>query len=186
MIERVTTARRVWASADRYTFRIPPVAELLARYVGDGVGWADPFAGRSELGEYRNDMDVAMPQPSHLDAWDFVRGLPDGLAGCLFDPPYSREQISRHYRAIAREPSALDTSNRFLARVQDVVAGKLRPGGHAISLGWYGIGLGAGRGCREVEVLVLVHGPGQYATHVVVEEKVNHRLDEFAPPACPE
>jgi hypothetical protein len=173
--------RRVWSQLDRYTYRIPAVAELLARYVGDGRGWADPFAGLSALAEYRNDLDPSTPQPCHGDAYEFVQTLPDGLAGALLDPPYSREQISRHYRAVGREPTALDTSNHFLARVQDVVATKVRPGGHAISCGWTGIGLGRVRRFEEVEVLVLVHGAGHYATHVVVERKVDHAVEEYEP-----
>ena len=146
-----------------------------------GKGWADPFSGLSQLAEYRNDLDPSTPQPSHLDAYEFVQSLPDGLAGVLLDPPYSREQISRHYRAVGREPTALDTSNRFLARVQDVAAQKVRPGGLAVSFGWTGIGLGRGRHFEEVEVLVMIHGAGHYATHVVVEQKANHLLDEFEP-----
>ena len=187
MIEWVSTARRVRTSANPYTFSIPAVAELLSRYVSGGKNnWGDPFAGRSRLAEFRNDMDSSMPQPSHLDAWDFVRGLPDGLAGCLIDPPYSHSAVARHYRAIARKPSALDTSNRFMTRILDVVGKKIRPGGVGISFGWTGVGFGARRGFKEVEVLVLVFSGGRYAVHVVVEQKSNHRLDEYAPPACPD
>ncbi|EQD71604.1 hypothetical protein B1B_04359 [mine drainage metagenome] len=177
--------RRVRCSPDRYTYRIPAVGALLARYVGDGAGWADPFAGLSTLAEYRNDMDPTTPQPSHVDAYEWVRTLPDGLAGALLDPPYSREQISRHYRAVAHKVTALDTSNRFLARVQDVLAAKTRSGGLAISLGWTGLGLGRGRRFEEVEVLLLVHGPGHYATHAVVERKADHVLEDYPDEAGP-
>lgn len=106
---------------------------------------------------------------------------PDGLAGVLLDPPYSREQISRHYRSVGRLPTALDTSNHFLARVQDVLAMKVRPGGHAISCGWTGIGLGRVRRFEEIRILLMVHGPGHYATHIVVERKVDHAVEEYEP-----
>ena len=38
---------RAWSMPSRWTFTIPPIAELLARYVGDGKGWIDPFAGEN-------------------------------------------------------------------------------------------------------------------------------------------
>jgi hypothetical protein len=173
--------RRIWSPPDRYTFRTPAVAELLGRYVGDGKGWADPFSGLSQIAEYRNDLDPSTPQPSHVDAYEFVQTLRDGLAGVLIDPPYSREQISRHYRAVGRKPTALDTSNHFLARVQDILAAKVRPGGHAISCGWTGVGLGRVRRFEEVEALVLIFGAGHYATHAVVERRIDHAVEEYEP-----
>ncbi len=173
--------RRVWAPLNRYTFEIPVVAELLRCYVGNGAGWADPFAGKSTLAQYRNDLDPSTPQPSHVDAVEFARALPDGLEGVLMDPPYTREQVSRHYRAVGREPTVLDTSNRFYSRVQNVVARKVRPGGHAISFGYTGIGLGLVRRFEEVEALIMLHGAGHYSTQVIVERKADHVLEEFEP-----
>ena len=162
---------RVWAPLNRYTFEIPVVSELLDRYMGDGVGWADPFAGHSAIAEFRNDLDPTSPQPSHEDAKEWVSDLPSGLNGVVLDPPYTKEQISRHYKEAGKHATSLDTSNNFYARVQDVVAKKVRPDGIVISFGYTGIGLGRGRCFAEVEVLVLVHGAGHYATHVVVEKK---------------
>jgi len=61
---------RVWAMPNRWTFKIPPIAKLLARYVGDGKGWVDPFSGESTLAEYRNDMNSQMVRAdSHMDAY---------------------------------------------------------------------------------------------------------------------
>lgn len=36
---------RVWSMPSKHTFTIKPIAELLQRYIGDGTGWIDPFAG---------------------------------------------------------------------------------------------------------------------------------------------
>ncbi len=173
--------RRVWAPLNRYPREVPVVAEPLDRHVGEGHGQVDPFAGKSQLAQYRNDLDPSTPQPSHLDAVEFVRALPDDLAGVLLDPPYTREQISRHYRAVGRKPTALDTWNNFYSRVQNLVAQKVRLSGYAISFGYSGIGLGRGRRLEEIEALVMVHGAGHYATQVVVERKADHVLEDFEP-----
>ena len=36
---------RVWAMPNKWTFKIKPIAELVARYVGYGYGWIDPLGG---------------------------------------------------------------------------------------------------------------------------------------------
>jgi hypothetical protein len=41
---------------DKWTFRIKPIKELLAKYVGDGKGWIDPFSGQNSLAEFTNDL----------------------------------------------------------------------------------------------------------------------------------
>jgi len=48
---------RVWAMPNKWTFTIKPIAELLARYVGDGKGWVDPFAGKNSPAELCNDLN---------------------------------------------------------------------------------------------------------------------------------
>ena len=37
--------RRVWAMPNKWTFQIKPIKGLLDKYVSDGKGWIDPFAG---------------------------------------------------------------------------------------------------------------------------------------------
>jgi len=163
---------REWAAPNRWTFRIPRVARLLRELARTGRGWADPFAGRSTWAEYRNDLDPLMPQRAHREAADWLTEFEDGeLLGVVLDPPYTREQIARHYRGIGKNASALDTSNRFYARVQDQAARVISPRGYAVSFGYTSLGLGVVRGFVEVEAGVLVHGAGHYATSIVVEVK---------------
>ena len=80
---------RVWAMPSKHTFTIKPIAELLARYVGDGKGWVDPFAGENSPAEITNDIDPQHKATQHLEATDFARGLNGNVQGILFDPPYS-------------------------------------------------------------------------------------------------
>ncbi len=39
-----------------HTFTIKPIRELVGRYVKDGKGWIDPFAGENSPAEITNDL----------------------------------------------------------------------------------------------------------------------------------
>jgi hypothetical protein len=162
---------RAKAPPNAWTFTIKPIKALLARYVGDGRGWADPFAGRNSPAQWTNDQNPAMPTMTHLEADEFCRRLEAPLKGVLFDPPYSYRQIKEHYLALGRKATALDTSNRFYNRVKNAICDKVIPGGIAISCGWNSNGFGPNRGFAIVEVLLVAHGQHHYDTIVVVERK---------------
>lgn len=90
---------RVTGNVHRYTFRIKKIADLVRKYIGDGKGWVEPFAGESKFGEFRNDLNPNMNQTHNIDALEFMKLFGDrSLNGVLFDPPYSMEQISRSYK----------------------------------------------------------------------------------------
>src|SRR3990172_6822113 len=91
---------RVWAMPDKWTFRIRPIAELVARYK-KGL-WADPFCGESKLAEYRNDLDPNNKSAqTHLEADIFMALCRDNvLDGVFFHPPYSLTQVSGAYNNI--------------------------------------------------------------------------------------
>ena len=94
---------RVFARANAWTFEIKAIRELLNKYVGDGKGWADPFAGKSTLCEYRNDMNPERKQPYMMEAVVFAKHLKQQgieLNGVVFDPPYSYRQVSEHYKQV--------------------------------------------------------------------------------------
>lgn len=164
---------RLKAQPSQWTFTIKPIRELLARYVGDGRGWVDPFAGRHSPAELTNDHNPEMPAQYHLDAEVFCRQLSGSYRGILFDPPYSYRQISEHYRLVGRKPTALDTSNRFYNRVMNAICDRITPGGYAISCGWNSNGFGPHRGFELVEVLLVAHGQHRNDTIVTVERKVS-------------
>ncbi len=166
---------RLWRAAappNHWTFAIPPVRSLLARYVGDGRGWADPFAGRSALAEWTNDLDALMPSRYHVDASEFaLKIVPSGLKGVLYDPPYSKRQISEHYKAAGRTANGLDTSEQFHSRVRRPLGEKVREGGIAISFGWNSTGFGHVAGFELIEVGLVNHSQGHNDTIVTVERK---------------
>ena len=168
-----TTMSRSWAMPSASTFTIAPIAELLARYVpAGGHGWADPFAGWASPAEWTNDLNPDTPAMSHCDAREFTESLPTDLAGILFDPPYSPEQISRTYKGIGRAVTTEDTQNGALYAVtKSLLAPKVKTGGWALSFGWNSAGFGRARGFEIVEILLVAHGGAHNDTICVVERK---------------
>ena len=167
----VMIINRFWAMPDRWTFRIKPIAELLSRYVGDGKGWIDPFAGKSELAEYRNDLSV-----SGIDSYDWVNSLNHTFNGCLFDPPYSPRQVSECYKSVGLKASQLDTSSNFLSKMKDIIHPKIINNGLAISFGWNSNGFGKSRGFELIEILMVSHGGWHNDTIVTVERKIQDSM----------
>lgn len=171
------TVNRVWAMPSRHTFRIAPVSDLVRRFVGDGSGWADPFAGFNSPAEFTNDLNPDTPVTSHVDAVIFAQELAASLRGVLFDPPYSPRQIAECYQQFGMPTTIADTQNAALyAAVKDALAPKVEPGGIAICCGWNTNGFGIGRGFRLQEVLIVAHGAAHNDTLVTVERKVQANL----------
>ena len=164
---------RVFARANKWTFQITPIKELLDRYVGDlGYNWADPYSGSSKLVTYTNDIRPEMGCWSCGDALDFCNKVPCDLSGVLFDPPYSYRQVSEHYKQAGIKPTYKDTSYNFYARVMNPLGKKIKKGGYAISLGWNSNGFGKKRGFEIIEILIVAHGLHHHDTIVTVEEKL--------------
>lgn len=165
---------RVFAPPSKATFTIKPIKELLARYVGEGKGWADPFSGWSELAEFRNDLNPESPAQYHILAADFAKQISrtNVLEGVLCDPPYSPRQVKEHYKAFKINPTVLDTSSNFEFRVINEIYGAIRLEGLAICFGWDGNGFGKVRGFEMIETLLVCHGARHHATIVTVEKRV--------------
>lgn len=163
---------RAVAQPSAWTFEIPPIRELISRYVGSGRGWADPFSGRSTLAEHTNDLRRDTPARSHLLADRFAASLPYGLEGALFDPPYSYRQVSECYQGVGLKATALDTSSNFYTRVRIQLAPRIRIGGLALSFGWNSNGFGRYQGFELIDGLVVAFGGHHNDTIIAVERKV--------------
>jgi hypothetical protein len=168
---------RVWAMPNKWTFQIKPIAELLARYVGDGKGWIDPFAGENSPAEITNDIDPQRKATSHLEATEFARGLEKGFKGILFDPPYSLEQCKRVYENVGRKFTMRDGQicGRW-TELKDILSQGLAIDGIVICFGWNSEGFGKGRGYKLEEILLCAHGSGHNDTIVTIERKVQGTL----------
>lgn len=171
---------REWAMPNRWTFRIPPIRKLITRYVGDGKGWIDPFAGESRVAQFTNDINTERRAHQHLDALDYCNLVDDTFKGVLFDPPYSTRQVSECYQGAGIKATAIDTGANFYSRVKDAICNKIEGGGHAISCGWNSNAFGKSRGFEIMEILLVAHGGHHNDTIITVERKVNHALDSFA------
>jgi len=164
---------KAWAMPSAWTFTIKPINELLGRYVGDGKGWVDPFAGDNSPAEFTNDQHPDRKAKWHMDSEEFCKTMCGPFNGVLFDPPYSYRQVSEHYKEVGKKARAIDTSANFYNRVQNAICDKIRPGGYAISFGWNSNAFGKNRGFEQVEILLVAHGGHHNDTIVVVERKVN-------------
>lgn len=98
---------------DKWTFRIDPIARLIHKYVKDGKGWIDPFAGETSPAEITNDLNPERPTLYHLKAEDFLKTINGKFKGVLFDPPYSNRQIKECYESIGLKFTHADSQGLF-------------------------------------------------------------------------
>lgn len=163
---------------NKWTFQIPPIAELLARYVGDGKGWIDPFAGENSPAEFTNDLNPERPTTSHMDALEWLKSLSGDYQGVLFDPPYSITQAKECYDGIGMEQlSVKPTSMQYWGDAKNEVARIINPDGIAVCCGWTSQGIGKGRGFEMLEILLVPHGGSKNDTIVTVERKIQSSFE---------
>ncbi len=169
---------RRWSMPSKWTFTIKPISELLARYVGDGKGWIDPFAGENSPAEFTNDLRKDMPSQYHIDALEYlVSQNGHGFEGVLLDPPYSISQVKECYEGAGFEQLEIKpTSMKYWATVKDNMARIIALSGVAICFGWSSMGLGKGRGFEMLEILLVPHGGSKNDTIVTVERKIQSSL----------
>lgn len=163
---------------NKWTFKIPSIRKLVYRYVGDGIGWADPFSGENSPAELTNDLNPDRPAKYHMKASEFADIVPSGLKGVLFDPPYSNRQIKECYESIGI-PFTQEDSQALFQYEKKLFAGKVLTGGIVISFGWNSGGFGKGLGFEIVEILLVAHGGSHNDTIVTVERKF--LTDLFSP-----
>lgn len=150
-----------------------PAQAILEKYVGDGIGWVDPFAGMNSPAEFTNDHNPERNATHHMEARDFIRQLDGRYKGILFDPPYSFTQIKQHYQILGEKPSKEFTDMRFYEMVKSLACEKIEKDGYAISFGWNTNGFGKARGFHIVEVVCIAHGGSKNDTIITVEKKKN-------------
>lgn len=163
---------RVWAMPSRHTFKIKPISELIERYVGNGIGWIDPFAGENSPAEITNDLNPEKPAKYHLHAKEFAEKIDGDYKGCLFDPPYSLRQVKECYDKIGVKLFQED-AQRFPQNVKELIAPKISD--YAITFGWNSQGFGKNLGFEIIEILLVAHGRSHNDTIVVVERKIKDK-----------
>ena len=157
---------------NKWTFTIKPIKELLKRYVGDGIGWVDPFAGQYSPAEYTNDHRKNTNAKYHLDALDFANRIKGTLSGCLFDPPYSIHEVKRHYDELGMKYDWKTDPTGGFTKVRTIIASKIIIGGFVIYFGWNSNAFGKKRGFEIIEILLVAHGGNRNDTIVTIEQKI--------------
>jgi len=166
---------RLWAMPNKWTFLIPPIAQLLNKYVGAGINWIDPFAGENSPAEVTNDLNPDRQAKYHLHAKEFANQLTGKYNGVLFDPPYSLRQTKECYEGFGYTMTQEDTQS-FPNSIKDALAPKIAAGGIAICFGWNSGGFGINLGFELIEILLVNHGGHHHDTIVTVERKQQYEL----------
>ena len=159
------------------TFTIEPIRQLICRYVGDGKGWIDPFAGENSPAEITNDLNPEKPAKYHMHALDFAKMLDGTYNGCLFDPPYSLTQVKECYASIGCEDFMSQDASHFPYDIKREIAKRIKPDGIVICCGWNSGGFGKKLGFEMIEILLVPHGRTHNDTIVTVERKVPTLFD---------
>jgi hypothetical protein len=167
---------RIFSMANKDTFTIPPIKELINRYVGDGKRWIDPMAGNNSPAEFTNDINPNTSAKCHLHYSEFIKNIPDKLNGMLFDPPYSLRQLKECYESIDMKMTFDESHDAAFSKLKKEVAPKIRAGGYVISCGWSSMGCGKDLGFEIVEIRLVPHGGPHYDTIVMVEQKVQNQI----------
>lgn len=166
---------RVWAMPNKWTFKIDPIARLIYKYVGNGNGWIDPFAGENSPAQITNDLNPERQATYNLHAKDFISQLRGQYSGCLFDPPYSLTQVKECYENIGIKLFKED-AQLFPGYIKKLIAPKIETGGIVICCGWSSGGFGKELGFEMAEILIVPHGGHHNDTIVTVERKFQHNL----------
>ena len=145
---------RAWAMPNHRTFQIKPIAELIKEEIGEGL-IIEPFPFKSEI-----------------DCFDYLASFSDRSADFgLIDPPYSKRQISEHYKKMGIKPNGWHTSAGWTAKLRDEITRVMKIGGKTITFGWNTCGIGKKRGFNIIRILLVCHGGDHYDTICTVERK---------------
>ncbi len=158
---------RVWAMPNHKTFEIQPIKKLIEDERIAGVV-IEPF-----------------PFESKLDVFDYLKQLGDSSIDFgLIDPPYSKRQVSEHYKSLGVKVTGWHTSSGWTAEVKDEIARVMKPGGKTITFGWNSVGLGMNRGFSQSRILLVCHGGDHNDTICVVEVKNLNNIDMIKQDEC--
>lgn len=167
--------KRIKSPPSKNTFLIKPIAKLLQRYVRNGKGWIDPFAGNNSPAEFTNDLNPNTKTKYHLEALEFCKMMNKKVKfynGVLFDPPYSPRQIKEVYEGIGLKTNKKTIQASFWWSIKNILAPKIKPNGLAISCCWNTSGFGKQNGFEIIEILLVNHSAHHNDTIVTVEKKI--------------
>lgn len=169
---------RVWAMPSADTFDIPPIGQIVKRYLRASKVSVDPFARNKRWATYTNDLNPETAAEYHLDALEFLNGLKRReitVDLIIFDPPYSTRQVAEMYAQVGRETSMQDTQAKSWTDWKEAACAIAAPDCIAISCGWNSAGMGLKNNFELLEILLVPHGGMHNDTIVTVERKTAHQ-----------
>ncbi len=178
---------RVWAMPNLNTFEVPPIGDLVRRYLSDSQVSIDPFARNKQWATHTNDLNPDTTAMHHLDAEHFLKmcaGWSIKADLIIFDPPYSPRQISECYKAIGREVGMKETQSALLyQRVRDAITPVATDDAIVLSFGWNTVGMGKRHGFEQIEIMLCCHGGAHNDTICLAERRVKKHQphDLFTP-----
>ncbi len=170
--------RRVWAMPSADTFSVPPMGDMVKRYLRNSKVSVDPFARNKRWVTYTNDLNPETAADEHMDAEDFLRKYrhvqPDLV---IFDPPYSPGQVAEVYQKVGEKRDGGGGRNAELyARVRRAIRDMAVPGTIVLSFGWQSAGMGAG--WETLEIMLVCHG-GAHNDTICLAERMTHKQDDL-------
>lgn len=172
------TFSRIWSMPSADTFDIPPIGELVKRYLRASHISIDPFARNKRWATYTNDINPNTAAEYHMDAEDFCKMLfKRGIIADLiiFDPPYSPSQIKECYEGFGASSPDGGANAALYARVKKSIIPLVAIDGIVISFGWNSAGMGKESGFDIEQIILIPHGGAHNDTIVTVEHKLAHQ-----------
>jgi len=147
---------RVWAMPNKRTFTIKPIGQLRVEEFQPCHTICDPF-----------------PFEGDVDCFDYLKTVNDNsfIYGEL-DPPYTKRQVSEHYKKNGGICTGWHTSAGWIAKVKDEMARVIKPEGKVITYGYNSSGMGKKRGFEITRILLVSHGAEHNDTICTVETKL--------------
>ena len=167
---------RIWAMPSADTFSVPPIGDMVQRYLATARVSCDPFARNKRWATHTNDLNPKTEAEHHMDAEAFMvmlagRGVKCDLA--LFDPPYSPRQISECYKEAGVTVGMKETQNAALySRMKAALVPILTPDAIVLSFGWNSAGMGQKHGFEQIELMLVCHGGAHNDTICLAERRL--------------
>ena len=166
---------RTWAMPNSDTFSVPPIGEMVKRYLSESKVSCDPFARNKRWATHTNDLNPKTEAEYHMDAEAFMVMLAGEGVKCdlaIFDPPYSPRQISECYKEAGITCGMKETQNAALyARMKSALVPILTPDAIVLSFGWNSAGMGKKHGFEQIEIMLVCHGGAHNDTICLSEQR---------------
>ena len=176
----IIDCKRVWAMPNAETFSVPPMGDMVKRYLRAARVSVDPFARNKRWATHTNDINPSTEAEHHMEARDFMRKLvADGVKADLiiFDPPYSPRQVSEVYSAIGLTATMQDTQTaRMKKECRQLIRQLSDVGTVVLSFGWNSVGMGPG--WKNEETMLVCHG-GDHNDTICIAERLAEQQTEL-------